>query len=147
MDADATDPSKIVQYFSGAEQDRLDRLHTIQNRASRQARVELAGRGLKALGTYDLNRLSPSHRISAQVLKWHLSTIVSGARHESTNYVFSQFDALPGFFLIDFMTTFHPIRNRRDVENYVARLLNASELLDQAVAEARTRATTGIVPL
>ena len=68
----------ISQYFSGAEQDRLDAQLTPQTAQFRRERVDRARRGLEELRRFDRKRLSSSQRVSARVLEWQLDTIVQG---------------------------------------------------------------------
>jgi len=133
------------QYFSGPEQDRLDRMLTPNTAEWRRAMVDRAKRGLAELRRFDRKQFSPSQRVSARVMEWQLDQIVRNESHEHTAYVFSQMRGEPGN-VIRFMTDVHPIRNTRDTENYLARLSQVSEQLDQAILEAKQRATKGVIP-
>src|SRR5512142_2021012 len=55
----------VHQYFSGAEQDALDRQLTSITNPARAARVDTARRGLAALKQFDRARLDPVQRTSA----------------------------------------------------------------------------------
>ena len=45
-----------------------------------------------------------------------------------------------------FLTTIHPIRNPRDVENYLARLALIGQRMDEGIAEAKSAEAAGILP-
>ena len=49
-----------ARYFSGEEQDRLERQLTPETRAYRQARIQLARKGLAGLAKFDASKLSES---------------------------------------------------------------------------------------
>jgi uncharacterized protein (DUF885 family) len=133
------------QYFAGAEQDALDRRFTPQTNEARAARVALAKRGLAQLGKFDRAKLSPDQRVSATMLEWQLDDVVRGEPFGDYDFVFNQFRGLHAQF-VNFLTQTHPIRNRRDIENYLARLGLGATRLDEGIARARERATRGIIP-
>jgi uncharacterized protein (DUF885 family) len=134
------------QYFSGAEQDRLDRQLTSRTSSHRKARIERARRGLAELRRFDRKQLSGSQRISARVLEWQLESIVQGSKYEGHQYTFNQ--GIAGFprTTIQFLTDIHPARNARDIENYLARLTQLPVKIDEAIADARKTAANGIIP-
>ncbi|HYI97563.1 MAG TPA: DUF885 domain-containing protein [Bryobacteraceae bacterium] len=134
------------QYFTGAEQDRLDRELTPRNAQSRKQRVERARRGLAELKRFDRRRLTKSQGISARVLEWQLDSIVRGERFGDYVYIFNQ--GIAGFprTTVQFLTDIHPARNTRDIENYLGRLFQFPVRIDEAIVEARAAAAKGIVP-
>lgn len=133
------------QFFSGAEQERLDRELTPRTAQYRQQRIARAKRGLAELRRFDRQRLTKSQRISARVLEWQLDSIVQGARYDAHQYIFNQ--GISGFprTTVQFLTDIHPARNERDIENYLARLNQLSPRIDEAIAESRAAAKKGIV--
>jgi uncharacterized protein (DUF885 family) len=139
------DLATYTQFFSGEEQDSLDRRLTPIDTATRAAAVERARRGLAELKTFDLSTLTPAQKISAEVLAWQLDDIVRAQPFEDYNYVFEQFSGLQ-VELVSFLSQVHPIRNRRDVENYLARLDQVAGQIDEGIAQAKARASKGIVP-
>jgi len=149
------DPSSATasQYFDGAEQDALDRQLTAKDTqyntpleaGALQRWVERAKAGLIRLRTFDPATLSPAQRISHAVLAWRLQDSLQLAEFTDHRYVFEQFRGLQ-VGLVTFLSQTHPIRNARDVENYLVRLTQVAPLLDAGVAEAKARAARGIVP-
>ena len=134
------------QYFSGAEQDRLDRELMPRTSQYRKQRVERARQGLAELRRFDRKELTPSQRLSARVLEWQLDAMVQGAPYDAHRYFFNQ--GIAGFprTLVDFLTDAHPARNWRDAENYLNRLSQVALRVDETITEARATAAKGIVP-
>jgi uncharacterized protein (DUF885 family) len=135
----------VTQYFSGAEQDALDRRLTPITRAYRESRVARAREGLAALAAFDPQSLTASQRISADMLRWQLDMIVQAEPFDDYRYTFQQFSGLQ-VGLVNFLSQTHPIRNRRDIENYLARLELVAAQMDEGVAQAKDKASRGFVP-
>jgi len=133
------------QYFSGTEQDALDRQLTPITREYRAARVALAKRGLEELKQFDRTRLDASQRISAASLAWLLDDIVRSEPFSDYNFVFQQFSGLQ-VNLVNFLSQTHPIRNPRDIENYLARLDLVAGQMDEGITQAKDRAARGFLP-
>lgn len=141
------DPQRAteLQYFSGDEQDRIDRLLTPATEAFRAERVALAQRGLEQLKAWPRESLPPAERISAATLAWQLDSVIQNAQYSEYEYVFDQFRGLQ-VRLVNFLSQTHPIRNRRDIENYLARLEQVATVIDQGIVVATARAEKGIFP-
>src|ERR1700690_1111867 len=54
-----------ARYFTGEEQDRLERQLTPETRAYRESRIQLARKGLAELAKFDASRLTENQRLSA----------------------------------------------------------------------------------
>ncbi len=134
-----------TQYFSGAEQDALDRQLTPITREYRASRVAKAKEGLAALAGFDPRSLDAGQRISADMLQWQLDMIVQAEPFADYRYVFQQFSGLQ-VGLVNFLSQTHPIRNKRDIENYLARLEFVAGQMDEGIAQAADRASRGFVP-
>lgn len=134
-----------TQYFSGAEQDALDRQLTPITPQYRAARVAKAREGLAKLAAVDPHALDATQLISADMLQWQLEQIVQAEPFTDYRYVFQQFSGLQ-VGLVNFLSQTHPVRNRRDIENYLARLELVAAQMDEGVAQAKDRATRGFVP-
>jgi uncharacterized protein (DUF885 family) len=140
-----------AQYLAPAEQDANDRLLAGPDgffpidASARVARAARARRGLTELRRWSAAELTPVQRVSADLLSWRFQNTIQASEAAESLYVFEQFYGLQ-VTLIGFLTETHPIRNPRDVENYLARLEQVAALLDRGVAEAKARAERGIVP-
>ncbi|HEX2101649.1 MAG TPA: DUF885 domain-containing protein, partial [Candidatus Synoicihabitans sp.] len=133
------------QYFAGAEQDALDRRLTPVSHEYRLERAALAERGLRELRAIDLTGASPAERTAAAMMEWRLDDIVREREFLDFEYPLNQFIGVQRY-VIDALHSMHPIRNRRDVENYLARLAQVPEILDQAIARAERIDRGGVRP-
>jgi len=141
-----------TQYLPPAEQDAMDRQLSLVwsdglpvERSVRAAYVERARRGLAELERFPASGLTPVQRTSAAHLKWTLQNALRQAEFADQRYVFEQFRGVH-VVLLSTLTEAHPFRNRRDVENYLARLERVAPLLDIGLTEARASAERGVVP-
>ena len=134
----------VTQYFSGSEQDALDRLLTPHTKAYRAERVAAARRALDELAKFDRTKLDAPQRTSAAVIEWSLRDDVNAEPFRDFHFIFSQFGGLH-VSLVNFLSQTHPIRNRRDVENYLARLELVAGQIDEGVSQARDAATRGFL--
>ncbi len=141
------------QYFSGDEQDALDReLVALDaqfgmplSAAPLAAFVTRARGGLKRLESFPLPSLTPVQRVSAASLKWELHDAIRMADTSDQRFVFDQFRGLQ-VMLVNFLSQTHPLRTARDVDNYVARLRRVAPVLDEGIAVAKARAAKGTIP-
>ena len=134
-----------TQYFSGAEQDALDRKLTPLTQAHRKKMIALAQAGVARLDTFLAGPLSEEQRTSASVMRWSLANTVAGEPYEDYQFVFNQFGGTQ-VGLVNFMTTTHPLRRASDVASYLARLDQVATRMDEALARARAATARGLVP-
>ena len=132
------------QFFSGAEQDALDRQLTPITKAHRAARVAKAKAALAELARFDRAKLDAEQRISAAIIEWSLKGTVDSEPFADFNFTFSQFGGLQ-VSLVNFLSQTHPIRNKRDIENYLVRLGLVAAQMDEGIAQARDAATRGFL--
>src|SRR5688572_1203465 len=125
---DAPQTATRTQYFSGAEQDALDRQlslvgewGTVYGASAAARRAALAGRGREELQGITAESMTPQQRTSAALLQWALDNTIASAEFATHSYVFDQFNGFQ-LELVNHLTQTHPMRQRRDVENYLARL-------------------------
>jgi len=140
-------PSQSTQsrYFTGAEQDRLDRQLTPETAAWKRGTVEQARRGLKELAAFDRSRMSDTERVSADVMQWQLQIIVEGEPFLDYVFPLEQFDGA-NVRLPNLMTVVHPLRTENDARNYMTRLREMDDRLAEATEEAARLAGKGIIP-
>ncbi|SFD22989.1 DUF885 domain-containing protein [Massilia yuzhufengensis] len=134
-----------TQYFSGAEQARLDRELTPLTKAQRQKMQAQARAALARLDKWMVGPLDDSQRISAAVMRWSLQNVVANEPFEDHGFIFSQFSGVQ-VGLVNFMTTTHPLRNPLDVDSYLARLEQIGARIDEALARARGAAAQSLIP-
>ncbi len=143
MRADPTSAT-VTQYFAGAEQDAADRQLTPNTPAYRAARIAVAKQVLAELARFDRRRLDEQQRISAAIIEWQFTEDVKADAFTDYTFVFHQFRGLH-VQLVNFLSQTHPIRNRRDIENYLARLELVAGQMDEGIAQARDAAARGFL--
>ena len=134
-----------TRYFTGVEQDRLERQLTPQTGEWQRGRLRLARRGLAELRKFDRARLTEIQRVSADVMQWQLDTIVREKPYFDYSFPLEQFNGA-NVSLVNTLTVVHPVLTEKDAANYLARLGQAATRMDEAVAEARRRAAKGMLP-
>src|SRR5215467_12093410 len=72
------DPSLATasRYFTGEEQDRLERQLTPETQAFKRERIRRARQGLAELRKFDRARMTDTQRVSADAMQWQLDTVV-----------------------------------------------------------------------
>jgi uncharacterized protein (DUF885 family) len=134
-----------TQYFSGAEQDALDRQLTPQTRAQRQKMVAMAKAGVARLDAFLAGPLSEEQRTSASVMRWSLANTVASAPFEDYSFAFNQFSGVQ-VGLVNFMTNTHPMRRASDLNSYMARLDQVGQRIDESLVRAKEAAAKGLIP-
>jgi uncharacterized protein (DUF885 family) len=134
-----------ARYFTGDEQDRLERQLTPLTVVYRRARIQLAKQGLAQLQMFDRGKLTATQRISADLMQWQLDTMVREEPYLDYTFPLEQMNGA-NVGLIESLTVRHPLANEKDAENYVAALRQVSTRMDEATAEARTLAAKNIIP-
>jgi uncharacterized protein (DUF885 family) len=140
-------PNQAVstRYFTGEEQQTLERQLTPETAAWREGRRALAKRGLTDLGRFNRAQMSEVDRLSADLLQWQLQTIVDGERFADFDFPFQQFQGV-NVDLINAFTVVHPLLNEADATNYIARLGQLGLRLDEALTEAQRISRKGLIP-
>ncbi len=133
------------RYFEGALQDQMDRQLTPESARFDKETVALARTGLARLAAFDRDEMSPTDRMSADLMQWQLQGIIDGERFSDTQYPLQQFGGA-NVGLPNLMTVIHPLRNARDADNYLARLRLFDQRMGEAAQEARNQAAKGILP-
>ena len=133
------------RFFTGDEQDRLERQLTPLTLEWRRSRIQLARRGLAELRKFDRTRLTEPQRISADVMQWQLDTVVREEPYLDYTFPLEQFNGA-NVGLPYVLTVVHPLLSERDAENYVAALGQVSTRMEEATAESWRLASKGILP-
>jgi uncharacterized protein (DUF885 family) len=134
----------VKQYFDAREQDALDRKLTPNTVVYRAAEVAEAKRSLAELAKIDQSKLTPQQRASAATIAWSLQGVVDAYPYRDYNFVFNQFTGLH-VQIVNFLSQQHPIRNRRDIENYLVRLKAVADKIDTGIVQARGAAANGVL--
>ena len=142
-----SDPSgsTALRILPADEQERLDAKLTDATEEYAHARVARARSGLATLKTFDRSKLTREQQFSADMLQYLLDDIVAGEPYMRLSFPLNQMMGLQ-VRLPTLLTDLHPIRSRRDAENYIARLQAFGGNLDQGTAAMRDRDRQGIRP-
>src|ERR1700733_14407440 len=124
-----------TRYFSGEEQDRLERQLTRVTRAWSSDRIRLARQGLAQLGKFDRGSLTATERISADLMEWQLNEVVGEEPFLDYSFPLEQMNGA-NVSLVETLTVRHPLATERDAENYVAALAEVGARMEEATAEA-----------
>jgi uncharacterized protein (DUF885 family) len=139
------DLARRTRFFSGAEQDRLERQLTPRTPAQERARIQRARLGLGELQRFDRASLSEVQRVSADLMQWQLQTIVDEEPFLDRSFPLEQLGGA-NVGLVNALVVVHPFVTERDAENYVAAMGEVATRLREAVAESRELAMKGVVP-
>jgi uncharacterized protein (DUF885 family) len=141
-----------AQYFSGAEQDALDRQLALIGEwgnpfgaAAAEQRADLARRAREELHGFPTGDMSAQQRTSAALLDWALNDTIEAAGFARHAWVYDQFNGYH-LDLVNHLTQTHPVRTPRDVENYLARLALVPARIDDGLAETRAAVDAGMLP-
>ncbi len=134
-----------ARYFTGEEQDRLERELTPQTVAYRRARIALAKQGLAQLQKFDRAKLTATQRISADLMQWQLDTVVREEPYLDYTFPLEQMNGV-NVNLIETLTVRHPLATEKDAENYLAALRQVSTRMEEATAESRALAAKNTIP-
>jgi uncharacterized protein (DUF885 family) len=137
--------ARSSRYFTGAEQDRLERELSPETRDYQHQRVELAKRGLEELRKYDRDQLTETQRLSMDVMEWQLDMVVRDEQFLDYTFPIQQMNGA-NVNLLETLTVRHPVNSERDAENYVAALGQVSTRLDEAIKEHQGIDARGIIP-
>jgi uncharacterized protein (DUF885 family) len=134
-----------TRYFSGEEQDRLERQISSYTDAVERQRLDYIERGRQQLARFDRSRLTDAQRLSADLLRYHLQSYLDWAKYDDYMFPLDQFNGA-NIWLPNTLTVSHPVRTPKDVSNYVARLGQVAPRMTEAVVESQQRAAKDLIP-
>jgi uncharacterized protein (DUF885 family) len=134
-----------TRYFSGEEQDRLERQISSYSDAVERQRLDYIERGRQQLARFDRSRMTDAERLSADVLRYHLQSYLDWAEYDDYMFPLDQFNGA-NIWLPNALTVTHPVRTERDVSNYIARLGQVAPRMAEAVVESQQRAAKDLIP-
>ena len=134
-----------TRYFTGEEQDRLERQISSYTDAAERQRRDYIERGRQQLARFDRTRLTDAQRLSADLLRHHLQSYLEWAKYDDYVFPLDQFGGA-NIWLPNTLTVTHPVRTSKDVSNYVARLGQVAPRMAEAVVESQQRAAADLIP-
>jgi uncharacterized protein (DUF885 family) len=133
------------RYFSGDEQDRLERQLTPQTLAWKKDRIQRARQGLAELRKFNRASLTETQRISAELMDWQLNELIREEPFFDYTFPLEQMNGA-NVRLVETMTVRHPLLTERDAENYVAALGEVRGQMEEAIAQSRRLEARNIIP-
>jgi uncharacterized protein (DUF885 family) len=85
-----TNAASSRRYFTGAEEDAIERQIEPVTSKQRNDELELIRRGLSELGRFDRARLAPTDQRSFDIIRWDLQTQQNGAAFDDEHFPFAQ---------------------------------------------------------
>jgi uncharacterized protein (DUF885 family) len=142
-----SNPNQAISsgFFTGDEQNQMERQVTPQTRQQSLERIALARQGLAGLNRFDLGDEPDNVRIPAEVMRWSLERVIEEEPFLDYDFPLQQMNGA-NVGLVNQLTVVHPLRNASDAENYLVRLALLDERMREAAAEATNQASLGIVP-
>jgi uncharacterized protein (DUF885 family) len=134
-----------ARYFTGEEQDRLERQITPDTLEYRRSRIELARKGLAELAKFDRSKLSETQRVSADLMQWELDVIVREEPYLDYSFPLQQMSGA-NINLVENLTVRHPLATEKDAVNYIAALGQVGTRMDEAIAESKRLAAKNVIP-
>jgi uncharacterized protein (DUF885 family) len=134
-----------LRYFTGEEQDRLERQLTPLTIASARQRLQVARKGLAELSKFDRRGMTETQRVSAEVMKWQLEMVVAEEPYWDYDFPLEQMNGW-NVSAVERFTVARPISKPRDAENYIAALGQVSLRMEEAIAESRRLAAKNVIP-
>ena len=139
------DLATYTRYFTGTEQDRLERQLTSRTLEWRRDRIRRARQGLAMLRQFDRTRLTDAQRVAADVMEWQLGMRVREEPFLDYTFPLGQIDGA-NVALVELTTLAHPLATERDAENYVTVLGQVAARMDDATAEATRLEAKKFIP-
>jgi uncharacterized protein (DUF885 family) len=138
--------ARSTRLLSGPVEDELERHLTPRTRAWREKRIDRAERGLAILAKFDASGLTAAQRLSADMLRWELQTIIGGRAFLNYSFPLAQFSPAANVTIVDALVVQHSVRSLRDAENYVVALGEVGIRLNEARDSAKDLAAAKILP-
>jgi uncharacterized protein (DUF885 family) len=134
-----------LRYFSGAEQQALDRRIEPQTQGRWSRSAPLLRNGLVQLARFDRASLPPARRLAADTLGWSLESRLRVAPFEDHVFVFNQFWGVH-IDLVNFLAEQHPLSGPEGIDSLLARLALLGPRIDEARERAAAAAARGLRP-
>jgi uncharacterized protein (DUF885 family) len=101
---------------------------------------------LALLEKYERSQLTPEQRLSADIYAWYLDDLVRGQAYQDYDYPVS-FLITTGVQeqLLQLFTDLHPLANKQDAEDYIARLSQVETQFSQLIEGLMRREAAGVV--
>lgn len=140
------DGATAIRYFSGDEQDRMERQSTpYWSRDWQLGAIRLAKKGLAGLRRFNRSRFTDVQTVSADLMESRLDMLVREEAFLDYEFPLQQMHGA-NVQLVNLLTVLHPLKTERDAENYNAVLGQMGLRMDEAIALSARQAAKNIVP-
>jgi uncharacterized protein (DUF885 family) len=126
----------------GVRNDRLNDLSDAYLRETQELEIAI----LDMLRSYDRAQLDAQQRISCDVYEWYLDDRIRGHEFAYHNYPIHHFLGSYQDELVRLFTELHPLRDGADAEDYVTRLSQVNDQVDQLLLGLEKREDLGVIP-
>jgi uncharacterized protein (DUF885 family) len=126
----------------GLRDDQLDNLSDAYLRETQALESAI----LELLNGYDRAELAAEQKISYDVYQWFLDSQVRGHEFAYHNYPLTGFIGSYEFDLDLLLTEYHPLGTKANAEDYVARLWQVDDQVEQLFEGLRIREERGVIP-
>jgi uncharacterized protein (DUF885 family)/metal-dependent hydrolase (beta-lactamase superfamily II) len=126
----------------GLRNDRLDNLSDAYLRETQ--RLESAV--LDLLRSYDRDMLSAQQALTYDLYEWYLDSQVRGHEFAYHDYPLHHFIRSYHYNVDGLFTEIHPLESTRDVEDYIARLSQVDDQVEQLLEGLELREELGVIP-
>ncbi|MEO5926919.1 MAG: DUF885 domain-containing protein [Bryobacteraceae bacterium] len=133
------------RYFTGEEQDRLERSIAPNTPEEARKTIALAKKGLAGLKGFDRAAMTDSQRLWADVMAWQLQMVVDEEPYLDYSFPLQQMNGW-NVSVVERFTVSRPLAKLRDAENYVAALGLVKARTEEAIEESKRLAGKGIIP-
>lgn len=125
----------------GQRNDRLDDLSDDYIRGTQRLETAI----LDMLRGFDRDALSSEQQVSYDVYEWYLDNRVRGQEFTYYDYPLNHFVNGYVFRLNELLTELHPLKNRQDAEDYIARLAQVDDQVEQLLEGLALREEIGVI--
>lgn len=140
-------PNQAVSagYFAGELQNRMEQQLTPQTLAWDLEQVALARRGLAELALIATDDFTADDALAAELMQWQLEMVVEAGQWLDYDFPVNQYNGA-NVGQVNALTVVHPFIEADDARNYVLRLAQLDDRLDEALARARALDEKGLRP-
>jgi len=124
---------------------RNDQLNDLSDAYVRQTQ-ELEAAVLDLLRTYDRAELAPAQQVSYDVYEWYLDDQVRGHEFMYYDYPVHHFIGSYHDELVRLLTEIHPLASKEDAEDYISRLSQVDDQVEQLLEGLKLREKAGVAP-
>ena len=139
-------PEKLTALgIAGSYNLRNDQLDNLSDAYIRETQ-ELEAAILDLLRTYDRAGLTPEQQVSYDIYEWYLDDLVRGHKFMYYDYPVHHFLGSYHDELIQLFTETHPLTSGQDAKDYVSRLSQVDDQVDQLLESLKLREEAGAIP-